>query len=87
MAHRHYAVLLFSRASNISPEAPEQDYYIHHYTYATDNGTDALNYYASSMADHAELIDADTLDELNIEIQRNIDTVTAPDYIIDHLLN
>ena len=87
MAHRHYAVLLFSRASNISPEAPEQDYYIHHYTYVTNKGTDALNYYASSMADHAELIDADTLDELNIEIQRTIDTVTAPDYIIDNLLD
>lgn len=87
MAHRHYAVLLFSRASNISPEEPEHDYYIHHYTYVTDKGTDALNYYASSMADHAELIDADTLDELKIEIQRTIDTVTAPDYIIEHLLN
>lgn len=87
MAHRHYAVLLFSRASNISPEEPKQDYYIHHYTYVTDKGTDALNYYASSMADHAELIDADTLDELKIEIQRTIDTVTAPDYIIEHLLN
>lgn len=87
MTHRHYAVLLFSRASNISPEEPEQDYYIHHYTYVTDKGTDALNYYASSMADHAELIDADTLDELNIEIQRTIDTVTTPDYIIGHLLN
>lgn len=87
MAHRHYAVALFTRASNIAPPPNGQDYYIHHYTYVTDNGTDALNYYASSMADHAELIDADTLDELKTETQRTIDRVTTPDYIIEHLLN
>lgn len=87
MTHRHYSVLLFTRASNILPEAPDLDYYIHHYTYTTDNGIDALNYYAGTMADYAELIDADTTQELDIQVRQTIDKVTTPDYFKDHLLD